>query len=296
LPTKRGALFLNPSAGAKHPVAEISALQEAAEEGGLEVVRITRGVDVSAIIRRQMKEGRKLFVAAGGDGTIGHVIQPLVNSEAMLGVIPLGTFNHFAKDVGIPLDWRTALEIALSGTTRQVDAGRVNERFFVNNLSIGLYPELVARREERGRDYPRWKARIYAAIATLRKYPHVTLAIETEYHHEVIRTHVFVVSNNSYDLSRIGVEAPRPTLEEGRLSVYWLPHVGRIALARFLARYLAGRVTKTPGFRSFRTVRLRVQSPRKRLHLGVDGEVVTTPPPLIITMVPRSLLVKVPRE
>jgi diacylglycerol kinase family enzyme len=296
LPTKQGALFLNPSAGAKHPVAEISALETAAEEGGLDVVRVTRGVDVSAIIRRQMSEGRKLFVAAGGDGTISTVIQPLVNSQATLGVIPLGTFNHFARDVGIPLDWRAALEAALSGTTRQVDTGRVNERFFVNNLSIGLYPELVARREARGRDYPRWKALIYAAIATLRKYPHVTLAIETEYHREVIRTHVFVVSNNSYDLSRIGVEAPRPTLEEGRLSVYWLPHVGRIALGRFLARYLAGRVTKTPGFRSFRTVGLRVQSSRKRLHIGVDGEVVTMPPPLIITMVPRSLLVKVPRE
>jgi diacylglycerol kinase family enzyme len=271
-------------------------LETAAEEGGLDVVRVMRGVDVSAIIRRQMSEGRKLFVAAGGDGTISTVIQPLVNSQATLGVIPLGTFNHFARDVGIPLDWRAALEAALSGTTRQVDTGRVNERFFVNNLSIGLYPELVARREARGRDYPRWKALIYAAIATLRKYPHVTLAIETEYHREVIRTHVFVVSNNSYDLSRIGVEAPRPTLEEGRLSVYWLPHVGRIALGRFLARYLAGRVTKTPGFRSFRTVGLRVQSSRKRLHIGVDGEVVTMPPPLIITMVPRSLLVKVPRE
>ena len=214
----------------------------------------------------------------------------------MLGVIPLGTFNHFARDVGIPLDWRAALEVALSGTTRQVDTGRVNERFFINNLSIGLYPELVARREEKGRDYPRWKARIYGAVATLRKYPHVTLGIETEYHREVIRTHVFVVSNNSYDLSRLGVEAPRNTLEEGRLSVYWLPHVSRVALARFIAHYLAGRVTTTPGFRSFRTVRLRMQSPRKHLHVGVDGEVVTIPPPLIITVVPRSLLVKVPRE
>jgi len=292
----RGALFLNPSSGAKHPVAELLALTAAAEEAGLEVVRLARDVDVSAMVRRKMGEGRKLFVAAGGDGTISHVIQPLVNSEAMLGVIPLGTFNHFARDVGIPLDWRAALEVALSGTTRQVDTGRVNERFFINNLSIGLYPELVARREEKGRDYGRWKARIYGAVATLRKYPHVTLGIETEYHREVIRTHVFVVSNNSYDLSRLGVEAPRNTLEEGRLSVYWLPHVSRVALARFIAHYLAGRVTTTPGFRSFRTVRLRMQSPRKHLHVGVDGEVVTIPPPLIITVVPRSLLVKVPRE
>jgi len=274
----------------------VSAIETAANDAGLQVFRVGHNVDCTAIVREQRGQGRNLFVAAGGDGTISNVIQPLVNSEAILGVVPLGTFNHFARDLGLPLDWRAALEIALSGTTRQIDVGRVNERFFVNNLSIGLYPQFVSRREARGRDTNRWMARIYAAIATLRKYPHVTLAIETEYHHEILRTHVFVVSNNSYDLSRLGVEAPRHTLEAGRLSVYWLPHVPRIALTRFLAHYFAGRVTKAPGFRSFRTVRLRVQSPRKHLHLGVDGEVVTMPPPLTIAMVPKSLLVRVPRE
>src|SRR5207245_8919754 len=107
----------------------------------------------------------------------------------------------------------------------------------INNVSIGLYPEHVSRREEHGRDYPRWKARIYAAIATLRKFPHVAITVETEHHQEVIRTHVFMVSNNSYDLSRMGIDAPRSTLEEGRLSVYWLPHLRRLALMRFAAHY-----------------------------------------------------------
>jgi len=80
------------------------------------------------------------------------------------------------------------------------------------------------------------------------------------------------------------------------LSVYWLPHMPRIALARFLAQYFAGRTKSTPGFRSFRTARVRVQSPHKRLHLGIDGEVFSMAPPLVITIVPKSLLVKVHRE
>src|SRR5206468_8736978 len=162
-----------------------------------------------ALIRARMAEGQRLFVAAGGDGTVNHVVQALVNSDAVLGVIPVGTYNHFAKDLGIPLDWRAALATALTGATQQIDAARANDRFFVNNLSMGLYPELVARREERGRDYPRWKARLWAAYTTFRKYPHITLTIESEHHQEVVRTHVFMVSNNTYDLSRIGVEAPR---------------------------------------------------------------------------------------
>ena len=180
----------------------------------------------------------------------------------------------------------------MSGETRDRRA-RVNDRFFVNNVSIGLYPELVAHARRSGRDYPRWKARLFAAYATLRQYPHVPINIETEHHQEVIRTHVFMVSNNSYDLSRIGVDAPRPTLSEGRLSVYWLPHLPRVALMRFVAHFLAGRVSQAPGFRSFRTPQLKVQSRHPRLHLGIDGELLTLPTPLTITSVPQSLLVKV---
>jgi diacylglycerol kinase family enzyme len=287
----RGVLFLNPSSGARFQTAD---LETAAAEEGLEVVRLGGG-DPASMVRERMRAGQRLFVAAGGDGTINGIVQPLINTDAVFAVIPVGTYNHFARDLGVPLDWREALDVALSGDTRQIDAGRVNDRFFVNNVSIGLYPELVARREERGRDYPRWKARLHAVYATLRKYPHVTLAVESEYLNEIVKTHVFVVSNNSYDLSRLGVEAPRSTLEEGRLSVYWLPHLPRIALTRFLAHYLAGRVKTAPGFRSFRTSRLKVQSAKKRLSLGVDGEVVAMAAPLVITIVPKALTVRVPR-
>lgn len=295
MPGHKGTLFLNPSSGAKHSKSDIEALSKAAGEAGLEVIRLSRGTDSAQTIRERMARGIRLFVAAGGDGTINDIVQPLVNSEAALGVIPVGTYNHFARDLEIPLDWRKALEVATGGTTRQVDVARVNDRFFVNNISIGLYPALVAKREERGRDYPRWKARLYAAFWTLRKYPHVTLAVESEYHHELVRTHVFVVSNNSYDLNRLGIEAARNTLEGGRLSVYWLPNVSRLQLAKYIANYLAGRVKNTPGFRSFRTLAMKVQTAHRAVNLGIDGEVISMTPPLKITIVPMSLLVKVGR-
>jgi YegS/Rv2252/BmrU family lipid kinase len=296
LPSVQGTIFFNRAAGARLGAVEVAALETAASELGLEIVELNRENDVPQTVREQMQAGKRLFIAAGGDGTVNAVIQALVHSEtATLAVLPIGTYNHFARDMGIPLDWRSALDVAMSGTTLQVDAARANERFFVNNISMGLYPELVARREEKGRDYPRWKARFYAAYVTLRKYPHVTMNIETEHHHEVIRTHVFMVSNNSYDLSRLGIEAPRSTLTGGRLSVYWLPHLPRIALMRFCAHYLAGRVHATPGFRSFRTARMKVQSSHKTLHVGIDGELFTQPTPLTITIVPSALNVKVPR-
>lgn len=272
----------------------MDALREAAAAADIEIVELSGDVDCPREIRERVNRGTRLFLAGGGDGTIHHVLQALVHSDAVLAVLPLGTYNHFARDLGIPLDWREALEVALSGDTRQVDTARVNERFFVNNLSIGLYPELVARREERGRDYPRWRARLLAFYSTLRKYPHVTAAVETEHRREVIRTHVFMVSNNQYDLERVGIEAPRTTLTEGRLSVYWLGHTSRWRLMRFVARYAAGRVRTIPGFRSFQTHSMRVQTSRPRLKVGIDGELFTLDTPLVITAVPRSLMVRVP--
>lgn len=289
----RGTLFFNPSSGAKLGEAEQAEFRSAATAAGLEVIALSQSVDVVKTIRERLARGVRLFVAAGGDGTINAVLQPLVNSTAVLGVIPVGTYNHFARDLGIPLPWREALDVLDSGMTRKVDAARINDRFFVNNVSLGLYPELVAVREARGRDYPRWKARLYAAWSTLRRYPHVTLAVETEVR-QTIRTHVFMVSNNSYDLSQIGIEAQRCAMDEGQLSVYWLPHIPRIALAKFVASYLAGRVHATPGFSSFRTRNLKVGSTRPRVHVGIDGEVFTLSTPLVIESVPASLAVRVP--
>ena len=289
----KGTLFLNRNAGAKLPPGELDALRAALSEAGIEVVEIAPGLDCAREVRERTRRGTKLFIAAGGDGTVHHVLQAVVHSDAVLAVLPLGTYNHFARDLGIPLDWREALEVAVNGTSRQIDAGRINERFFINNVSIGLYPELVTKREEHGRDYPRWKARLFAFYATLRKYQHVTVAVESEHHNEVIRTHVFMISNNQYDLGRVGIEAPRETLTEGLLAVYWLPHTSRWRLMRYVARYLAGRVRTTPGFRSFRTLRMRVQSSRPHLKVGIDGEVFTLETPLVITAAPQSVTVRV---
>jgi YegS/Rv2252/BmrU family lipid kinase len=293
LPAK-GALFLNRSSGVNRS-ADAEAMERAAEEAGLEIVPIGPEGNCFREVRDRMARGVKLFVAAGGDGTVHHVMQALVNSDAELGVIPLGTYNHFARDLGIPLEWPAALEVALSGARAQVDTARINDRFFVNNVSIGLYPELVARREEHGRDYPRWKARLYAIYMTLRKYPHVTMNVEAEHRHLAVRTHLFMVSNNHYDLEKLGAEAFRTSLTEGRIAVYWLPHTSRLRLMRYAARYLAGRVREIPGFRSFRTMRIRVQTSRDHLKVGVDGEVFTMTTPLVITTVPQSLSVRVPR-
>lgn len=270
-------------------------MREAAAAGDLEFIPIEQDLDIPAAIRTRIGQGQNLFIASGGDGTLNHVLQGVVNTEAKLAVIPSGTFNHFARDISVPLEWRPALEVALNGDTREVDAGQVNERYFLNNISLGLYPEVVEKREElRGKG--KWKAYRYAAYDTMRRFPHVSLGVETPHSLDAIKTHIFLVSVNPYNLGAVGLIAPRMSLEAGgQLSVYWLPHLSKFEMIRTLSRYFRGKIEPGADFKSIRTASLKVHSSKKRLKLGMDGELLRMEPPLIIRSAPKSVRVKVPR-
>lgn len=290
-----GTLYFNPTSGSRREMLRAEVRAEA-EANGIEFVEVVRGSNISESVRERLGAGCKLFIAAGGDGTLNGVLQPLVHTDAALAILPVGTLNHFARDIALPLDWRGAFDVALRGATRQIDVGCVNTRYFVNNISLGLYPEMVEHRERlRMKSNRTWRAYAYASWAVFRKFPHVTLTLETPQLSEVIRTHVFMVSVNPYDLSGFGVIAPRASLESGRLCVYWVPHMPKLEFARAVARYVRGKMSAINGFRFLQTTQLRVQSSRSELRVGMDGELFEMSPPLSVKIEPRALLVKVPR-
>src|SRR5476649_731552 len=107
--------------------------------------------------KRALARGVDAVVAGGGDGTINAVASVLAGSSVALGVLPLGTLNHFAKDLNIPLDLDQAIATIARGTTAQVDVGDVNGRIFVNNSSLGLYPHIVRARDQQQRRLGRGK-------------------------------------------------------------------------------------------------------------------------------------------
>ncbi|MGA7615572.1 MAG: diacylglycerol kinase family protein [Thermoanaerobaculia bacterium] len=288
-----GLIVLNQMAG---PVPVAAAVIEPMLAGrNFEILTLRPGLDLAAIIRDRLFRGIRHIVAAGGDGTIHHVAQAVVGTDAVLSILPIGTYNHFARDLGIPLGLRDAVGVMLKGQTIQVDTGRVNHIHFVNNLSLGLYPEIVRLREKMGRrKRSRWRSVLYAVYSVMRSYPHVALTIDSAHLLEAVKTHLFMVSNNPYDLSGPGIEAARTSIQQGLLSVYWLPHRPRLAFVRSIARYIRGRSNELGELRSTRTQHLRINSPRHHLHVAVDGEVFELEPPLVIDAVPLSLEVKVP--
>jgi diacylglycerol kinase family enzyme len=290
----KGVLFLNTRAGTFDETDE-SSLRTLAHERGLRVVDVTPDLDTRAIVRESLAAGMQSIVVAGGDGSVHHVMQALVNTEGILGVIPIGSVNHLARDLEIPIDdWRAALDIALTGEVRQIDVGRINGRYFLNSVMLGIYPTVSEYRERFRSILSRWRAYLKAARLALRQFPHVTLVVELDQRVETFRTQMFVVAVNSYDLTQAGIASPKTTFNDGRLSIYSLSFMNRPQFIRAAAKYFRGRIIDVPGFRSVRTAQLRVDTPRSRMRVSVDGELVDVETPMQIAAVPSSLLVRAP--
>lgn len=293
---RRGILFLNPRAGT-FSTSDESSLRTLAEENGLRVLDVRPELDIRKVVREALAAGMRAFVVAGGDGSVHHVAQALVNTEGVLGVVPVGSVNHLARDLGVPIgDWQAALEIALKGEIRQIDVGRVNGQYFINSVMLGLYPSISEFRERFRSVNSRWGAYFKAARLALRHFPHVTLVLEHDGRMETLRTQMFVVAVNAYDLSTVGMVAPKTTLHDGRLSIYSLSFMNRTQFIRAAAKYFRGKIVDVPGFRAIRTAQLRVDTGRGHLRVSLDGELIDMQTPLQIAAVPSSLLVRAPGQ
>jgi len=293
-PMHRGVLFLNPRAGT-FTAADESSLRTAAHEHGLRVVDVNPGINVRTVVRESLDAGLKSFVVAGGDGSVHHVVQALVGTEGVLGVVPVGSLNHLARDLEIPLgDWRAALDIAVRGEVRQIDVGRVNGHYFLNSVMLGIYPTISEFRERFRSMHSRWRAYAKAGRLALRQFPHVSLVVEHDGRLETFRTQMFVVSVNSYDLNQAGLVAPKVTFNDGRLTIYSLSFMSRTQFVSAAAKYFRGKIVDVPGFRRVRTAQMRVDTARRRMRVSVDGELIEMEPPLQLAAVPSSLLVRAP--
>ena len=215
-----------------------------------------------------------IVVAAGGDGTVSSVVAGIFESPAALGVLPLGTLNHFAKDLHIPLDLHKAVAVVAAGHIGHVDVGQVNDRVFVNNSSIGIYPSIVDAREElRSQGHSKWLAMAVATLRVLRRYRGVTVSIDVNGQRRTWRTPFVFVGNNEYAIDGIRLGS-RARLDEGKLVVYLAPRVRAHHLPVLLAKALLGRARQSGDFEIVPAAELWIDASRAgRVRVAVDGEV-----------------------
>lgn len=276
----------------------LARMEEAVRRAGLQaqVVAVEPERLVGAVAEAAAAPEFDAVIVAGGDGTVNAAASAMAGGEKPLGVVPLGTLNHFARDVGLPAEPEAALAAFSAGAWRQVDVGEVNGRVFVNNCSIGLYPEAVRRREDRREEGERkWPAMMRAVRDSLKRPPVLRLTLRTDDRTLRVATPLLMVGNNRYetDLLRLG---RRAALDEGVLWAYLARSKGASGFLRLALRALAGRLEESPELESLCAPRLRVEDRRRHraLQVAVDGELADVKPPLLLRSRPRCLRVLVP--
>ncbi len=260
------------------------------------VVQPDSGRDIAAIARDAAQSTERIVVAAGGDGTISAVAGALAGTDKILGVLPVGTLNHFAKDLGIPLDLETAVRTIQEGTVAEIDVGEVNGRIFINNSSLGIYPQIVARREAQQQRLARskWTAFFWATIQALRRFPFLDLRVAFEGRQIVRRTAFLFVGNNEYKIAGFELGS-RSCVNGGKLGLYLSQGTGRLGLFRLAFHALLGRVDQAKDFDVFCVSEARVETGKRRLLVACDGEVERMQSPLHYRIRPAALRVLVPR-
>ena len=254
------------------------------------------GDEITELAREAVRGPYEVIVAAGGDGTINAVAAAVLDTGKILGVLPLGTLNHFAKDLRIAVELETAARTIIEGHTIEVDVAEVNGRIFLNNSSLGLYPMIVREREKRQRlGFGKWPAFIWATIQALRRYPllDVRLRVNDELLH---RTTPFVfVGNNEYAMDLFNIGA-RDRLNKGVLSIYITQRTSRLKLITLALRAVIGNLRNDKDFLELRSNEVKIATRHKRLRVAFDGEIEVMKPPLEYRIRSRALRVIVPKD
>ncbi|HYO09771.1 MAG TPA: diacylglycerol kinase family protein [Tepidisphaeraceae bacterium] len=222
------------------------------------------------------------IVAGGGDGTINTIANAVAGGRRAFGVLPLGTHNHFAKDLAVPLDLEEAIAALSRGSVVDLPVGEVNGRMFLNFSAIGFHPAVVAEREQQQKQSGRnkWLAMAVALLRVFNRMPLHFVRLSSRGHEVAHATPSIIVCNNAYQMKAFGVEAASVP-ERGLLNVYVATKPGALSVLWLMIRAALGTVHAAKHFNSMALPEIKVDTRRRRpLRVSIDGEVTTMTPPL----------------
>lgn len=294
--SKRAHIFINASSGFDEKQDAGPKLQQSFNESGLDVdvEYVQKGVNLSEKAREAVTAGYDAVIAGGGDGTLSATAAGLVGTETTFGVLPVGTLNHFARDLGVPLDLEAAARVIAAGHAEHVDVGEVNGKTFLNNAVIGLYPIYRAIRsdlERRG-----WQPKlafVWGWLSTLRKMPFFRLQFFVDGREVTRKTPYVLIGNNEHAMAgwHLGT---RSTLNSGQLWIYVLRPQSRLAFAGMALKLILGLFRRQQYFDIFQASEVYLDTRSRRLSVSLDGEIHVMQTPLRLRSLPSSLKVFVP--
>lgn len=296
-------VIVNPQAGTakgSDPAALAESLSAAAAEVGAEIeISLLEGQAIGRKIDRIKASGDAgAVIVGGGDGTVSTTAAQLAGTSIALGVLPLGTMNFFARALKIPLDPALALKSLLQGEEGLVDTGSVNGRLFLHQVSLGLQPHMIRRREamDYGSRLGKMVASARAFLRTMRRPPSLRLeATAPNGESWCIETPALIVSNNLYDAGL----PPLPLhLDQGILGVYILASAGWTDLLSLSKDIALGQWQRNAAMDVRELTRIAISRAARRakpLTVSIDGELDKIKGELDIAIQPKSLKVLKPR-
>jgi diacylglycerol kinase family enzyme len=275
---------------------QLSALFQAR---GIEAeIELVEGEQIPEAARRAAESAKAgkidAVVVGGGDGTIRGVAEELADTGIALGILPLGTRNHFAKELGIA-GLEAAVDAIASGRTASIDAAEVNGRLFINNSSVGLYPFLVQDRERRQDEHglAKWIAAALASLRMIWRFPVRRLSLKVEGSATPLRTPLLFVGNNEYCLDAESFGA-RQRLNGGKLWICVSKRQSRLGLLLLALRAVLGFSNPARDFASMRVQSAEIDSRASRIPVALDGEAEIMRSPLHYRTRPGALRLFVP--
>jgi diacylglycerol kinase family enzyme len=291
-PARHPVLIFNPRSGGGK--AERHALVDECRARGIEPVELRPGDDLRQLAEDAIARGADALGMAGGDGSQALVADVAIHHDVPLVVVPAGTRNHFALDLGLDRDDVVgALDAFGEGVERRVDVAAVNGRVFVNNASAGIYARLVQSPSYRN-------AKRRTATETLPDLlwagaDPLDLRFRTPDGLDQSTAHVILVSNGPYQLHRLARgRFRRGRMDRGVLGVVAARFTKAQDVGRFLALEATGRGRRFPGWFEWAAPQFRIDS-RAPVEIGVDGEALTLDPPLLFESRPGALRVRLPQ-
>lgn len=298
-------IVLNAGSGSSETALRRSVIEEVLTQAGrrFELALVDDPGKIDEIAARTASTARAaggILVAAGGDGTINAVAREAVAQGCLFGVLPQGTFNYFGRTHHIPEDLGDAVRALLDAQVQPVQVGVVNDRIFLVNASIGLYPRLLEEREIDKKQFGR--SRLVAFLSGLKTFfsPHrrlrITLELDGKEH--ALRTSTLFVGNNRLQMEQVGIGPLSDAVEDGKLAAIAPKSVGKLGMLGLMLRALMGRLGEADNLVTFSfrrmTVRPRKFYGKRRVKVATDGEVTQMNTPLEFRVLEGQLLLLKP--
>jgi diacylglycerol kinase family enzyme len=288
-PAQHPVLIMNPKSGGGK--AEKHHLVDECQKRGIRPIVLSKGDDLLELAERAVADGADVIGMAGGDGSQALVATVAGRHGIPHVVVPAGTRNHFALDLGLDRDDVVgALDAFADGVEHEIDLATVNGRVFVNNASLGLYAKIVQSSEYRDAKLRTAAAMLPDLIGDGAERLDLRYADPDAEHRSA---EVILVSNGPYQLNELGGRGTRERIDMGVLGVVAISVQGAADMERFLGLNAIGQVRRYHGWREWSAPTFRVDSSGP-VEIGIDGEAMVLEPPLVFESSARAVRVRLP--